>query len=329
MTTPTFTLLLPTRNRPALLQRALASVLAQRIEALEVVVIDDGSTAPLEVPRDPRLRVLRLPPGADGHGPCHALNAGAALARGRYLGFLDDDDEWTDPHHLARARDLIAAAGPPPDLLFFDQDACRSGQRIERPIWLEDLGPRLRAARPPGPGGAFRVTAAELLRAQGFCHVNTTLVRLAFFRALGGFDPALRYEGDRDFYLRAIDRAQAITYAPRCVARHTVPDPARQDNVSTLVSDIGKRRCQVALLDKAVRSARQEVVRAYARRHRGYALRHLALALHRAGCRGEASRQAVAALRAGFTLPWLAVCGWLAVRAVVPGSPRDGRGTAR
>ncbi len=317
-----FTVLLPTRNRPALLQRALASVLAQQVDGLEVLVIDDGTTEPFAGPLaaikaacDQRVRFLHLLPRARGHGHAHAVNTGAAQARGRYLCFLDDDDEWTDPQYLACANKITAGIGPPVDLLFFDQAAFSNGQRLRQTIWIEDLGPLLAQTRPPEPSGAWRVDAADLLRARGFCHVNTTIVRRDFFNAVGGFDETNRYECDRDFYLRAIDRAQVITYLPRIVSRHNIPDPARRDNVSTLVSDIEKRIFQTTLLEKAILFSQQEVVRAFARRHHTYTLKHLANSLYRNRRYGLAGQYALEALPTGFNLRWLAFCCWLGLLA--------------
>jgi glycosyltransferase involved in cell wall biosynthesis len=313
-----FSVLLPTRNRPVLFQHALASVLAQQVDGLEVLAIDDGTAEPfagplaaIEATCDPRVRFLHLPPSEHGHGPSHALNFGAAQARGRYLCFLDDDDEWSDPQYLACAAGLIALPGPPLDLLYFDQAAFAKGQRVERTVWIEDLAGLLPQTGRLEPAGAWRVGAADLLRAHGFCHGNTTIVRRTFFAAIGGFDEGLRYEQDRDFYLRAIDQAQAILYVPRTVARHNVPDPARRDNLSTLASDIEKRSQQLVLLEKAGRDSRQEVVRAYARRHRGYALKHMTMSLYRAKRYRQARPYAFAALRAGCNPKWLAFCAWV------------------
>jgi hypothetical protein len=220
---------------------------------------------------------------------------------------------------LACAAGLIALPGPPLDLLYFDQAAFANGQRIERTVWIEDLAGLLPPTGRLEPGSAWRVTATDLLRAHGFSHVNTSIVRRAFFAAIGGFDEALRYECDRDFYLRSIDQAQAIVYVPRTVSHHNVPDPARRDNMSTLVSDIEKRNLQLILLEKASRTSRQEVVRAHARRHRGYTLKHMPMALYRAGHYRQAWPYARAALTAGFNLKWLAFCTWLGLLAACRG----------
>ena len=317
-----FTVLLPTRNRPALLQRALTSVLAQRVGGLEVLVIDDGTTDPfagplaaLKAARDQRVRFLHLPPRPQGHGQSHALNVGAAQAGGRYLCFLDDDDEWTDPNYLACAAGIIDGPGQPVDLLLFDQIAFANGRRLEQTFWIEDLAQVLPPTMRPGPDGAWRVDAADLLRAHGFCHLNTTIIRRDLFNEIGGFDDALRYECDRDFYLRAIDRARVITYLPRAVARHNVPDPTRRDNMSTLVSDTEKRFFQTTLLGKAILFSRQEVVRAFARRHHTYTLKHLATSLYKGRHYGLARQYALEALAVGFNLKWLAFCCWLGLLA--------------
>jgi glycosyltransferase involved in cell wall biosynthesis len=317
-----FTVLLPTRNRPVLLQRALASVLAQQVDGLEVLVIDDGTTDPFAAPlaaieaaSEARVRFLHLPPRARGHGQSYALNFGAAQASGRYLCFLDDDDEWTDPRYLACAAGLIDGPGPLADLLYFDQAAFANGRLVERTVWIEDLARVLAPAMRPAPDGAWRLTARDLLRAHGFCHLNTTIIRRDLFNEISGFDDAIRYECDRDFYLRAIDRAQTILYVPRTVSRHNIPDPTRRDNMSTLVSDIEKRVFQATLLEKATLFSRQEVVRAYAKRHHTHTLKHLATALYKSRRYRPARQYALEALPTGFNLAWLAFCCWLGLLA--------------
>ena len=86
----------PTRNRSALLPVTLRSVLAQRDVDVEVIVVDGASTddtpAVLAALADARLRVVwqDAPDGA-----ASARNRGAAEARGEWLAFVDDDDLWS------------------------------------------------------------------------------------------------------------------------------------------------------------------------------------------------------------------------------------------
>lgn len=104
---PQFSVVVPTHGRPAFLSEALASILAQSVTDLEVVVVDDASPEPVELPAaaddDGRVRVVRR---ARNGGPAAARNTGAAASRGRLLAFLDDDD-WWEPQLLARLSEAL------------------------------------------------------------------------------------------------------------------------------------------------------------------------------------------------------------------------------
>jgi hypothetical protein len=93
---------IPTRNRSALLATTLRSVLWQSDVVLEVIVVDDGSTdATPEVVAaagDSRVTLVRLD---RPRGPAAARNLGAGRATGEWVGFVDDDDVWA-PDKLAR-----------------------------------------------------------------------------------------------------------------------------------------------------------------------------------------------------------------------------------
>ena len=96
---PQVSIVLPTFNRKATLMRAVRSILAQTYAAFELIVVDDGSTdgSTDGLERlDQRIKVLRR----TNAGAAAARNAGIAAARGKYLTFLDSDDEWF-PNFLA------------------------------------------------------------------------------------------------------------------------------------------------------------------------------------------------------------------------------------
>jgi glycosyltransferase involved in cell wall biosynthesis len=92
----------PTRNRSALLELTLRSVLCQRDVDLELIVVDEGSTddtpTMLAAVADSRLRVIR---NDTPRGVSAARNRGAASARADWVAFLDDDDLWA-PDKLTR-----------------------------------------------------------------------------------------------------------------------------------------------------------------------------------------------------------------------------------
>jgi len=86
---PLLSIIIPTHNRPEMLMNAVNSALAQSIENIEVIVVDDGSEPPVELPELPRLRLLRL---EQNQGHASARNAGVAMACASKISFLDDDD---------------------------------------------------------------------------------------------------------------------------------------------------------------------------------------------------------------------------------------------
>jgi glycosyltransferase involved in cell wall biosynthesis len=92
---PFVSVVIPTRNRPALVCRAVNSVLAQSYRDVEVVVVldgrDDATIAALQTIQDCRLRVTVLEASV---GASAARNAGIAEVHSPWIAFLDDDDEW-------------------------------------------------------------------------------------------------------------------------------------------------------------------------------------------------------------------------------------------
>lgn len=96
---------IPTKNRPEMTCRAIASVIVQDIHVDEIIVVDDGSTdntAALAASFFPELRLVQLP----GLGPGPARNAGVAAARGDLIMFLDSDDVWLPGHVSSLVRTL-------------------------------------------------------------------------------------------------------------------------------------------------------------------------------------------------------------------------------
>lgn len=111
MTTPLFSILLPTYNRARLLDRALSSVLAQTEQAWELLVTDDGSTdgtwpSLCDWRRsDHRITCWRHA----NRGQSGSRNRMIEHARAPWVAFLDSDDEF-EPQHLARHRAAIESA---------------------------------------------------------------------------------------------------------------------------------------------------------------------------------------------------------------------------
>lgn len=111
MSEPSISVVIPTFNRRELCLRAVASALAQTHPPHEVIVCDDGSTDDTKEAfeamsrADRRVRYLELARSGTPAGP---RNRGAAAARGDWVAFLDDDDEWL-PAKLATQAPLLGS----------------------------------------------------------------------------------------------------------------------------------------------------------------------------------------------------------------------------
>ena len=115
---PVFSVIIPCYRAAKTLPRAVASVLAGAPDALEVLLIDDGS--PDETPavcdalaaQDPRVRSLHRPNG----GAAAARNTGLDAAAGEWVLFVDADDELLPGAVGARCQARVAAA---PGMILF------------------------------------------------------------------------------------------------------------------------------------------------------------------------------------------------------------------
>jgi len=120
---------IPTYNRAHTLRRALDSVLGQRLPALEIIIVDDGSqdgTAELMRQRYPRVRYLHQSNG----GVSGARNRGIAAAKGDWIALLDSDDAWL-PTKLA-AQYAVLREHPNARLCHTAEIWIRRGRRVNQ-----------------------------------------------------------------------------------------------------------------------------------------------------------------------------------------------------
>ena len=182
---PLVSVIVPTYNRADMVLRAVHSILGQTEPDFEVLIVDDGSSdgtaAVLGSVDDPRVQVLET----DHAGVCHARNLALATARGAWVAFLDDDNEWR-PTYLE--RQLAAAASMPEAVAVycpaqaFDDD---TGTWGERTPWYSISGDLF----------------APMMR-RGYPRVSATMVRRATLAELGGFSPDLPAASDCELFVR-------------------------------------------------------------------------------------------------------------------------------
>lgn len=187
MTTPAFSVIIPAYNAANTLRSTVESVLNQSFADFEVVIIDDGSgddtvrVALTLAAKDTRIRVVGQPNG----GVSSARNFGAELASGRWLAFLDSDDQWSADkleRHLA-----LHEAHPMLDASFgrvefcADEDGVMASGRTASSV----------------PEGYLRM--ADVLVQNPVCTSSNFVIGRDIFEELGGFDQKLRYAEDQEF----------------------------------------------------------------------------------------------------------------------------------
>jgi glycosyltransferase involved in cell wall biosynthesis len=304
-----------------LLRRAINSVLVQSHPNVEVLIVNDGSDgenaqayADLASELRGKVRFLNLERTKNGHGSSGAANRGADEARGQYLCFLDDDDYWTDPEHLQRAFQSLKNARA--EIYFSNQDAVLGETPVPGPLWLEPLKNTVPAHTAVDSSGSYSVTIGDLMSCAGFAHFNTTIVLKALFDRVGGLDENIRYENDLDFYLRIVDAADGIRYFPGVVSRHNVPEPAKAQNMSTVVSVLQKMLFRAYVWDKALLFARSSLICKTARRNKADTLKRIAMSLAKELRFKQALTFARQALSVGFSFKWFLYCAYLGTRAL-------------
>ena len=205
-----------------------------------------------------------------------------------------------------------------------NQEAYLGGVLLTKPQWLESMEAYLKGRTAPGTDGVFTASVDDLMSCDNFAHLNTTIIRRELFERIGGLDENIRYENDRDFYLRHIDRAHGILYSPCFVSHHNAPDPTKSLNLSTTVSYLEKMLFRAYVWNKARLFCESRAIRRSAAHGAGYTLRQIAVRLLADGRASDAFSFGLEALGARFSFKWLAYCGYLAARALLGGHQRRG-----
>ena len=204
---PLVSVVIPAYNRASIVPRAIASVLAQTYQDWELIVVDDGSRdktrEAVEKFSDARIRLVRHQQNA---GQSAARNTGIQAARGKYIAFLDSDDEWL-PEKLARDVEAFEAGGDQVGLVY-------CGKKL-----VGADGQLLKVRMPTLQGDVH----ASLLQGDFIGSCSRVAVRRRVLEPLGGFDESLCSYEDWDLWLR-VAKVSTVALVPDClVIRHFGP----------------------------------------------------------------------------------------------------------
>ncbi len=188
--------IIPVRNGKEFIGECLDSVIKQDYQALEIIVIDDGSTDfdyQTLSQLDARIKVIRL----EGRGVSHARNAGMAHASGEYIAFLDADDIWFPGKITAQVR--YFESHPDVGCVFgrFKRWEANEAGKFEPAAQLLEPCHALTDAEPERSGWLYTRLLTGLL-----VGMNTAMIRREVYQMLGGFDESMRIGEDYLFWLK-------------------------------------------------------------------------------------------------------------------------------
>lgn len=186
MTSPFFSIVLPTKNNAAYLEAALDSIISQSYCDWELIIINDGSSdnTALLLQRylsDTRVHLHTL---VRSRGVPYALNLGISYACGQWI-VRHDGDDVSLPSRLGALHDFIKSR---PDVVLLGSDiylADQDGSIYSTQTYCyEDQSIRI-----------------KWLRASPFCHPSIAFRRESFLQA-GGYNASLRVAEDYELYFR-------------------------------------------------------------------------------------------------------------------------------
>jgi glycosyltransferase involved in cell wall biosynthesis len=207
-----FSVVLCTFNRARLVRRAIESVLTQSFKDWQLLIIDDGSTDHTQdivqeyIARDPRIMYSF----ASNQGPAMARNRGIMFSAGRYITFIDSDDEYLS-HHLASRHELLQTR-PEIDLL-------HGGLEIIGDPFVADMH-----------------DATKQIHISDCYAGGTFFIKRQLAKSLGGFRD-LVYGDDSDFARRAIAQGAIVQKTDLSTYRYYRTE---QDSLCNIASQGGE-----------------------------------------------------------------------------------------
>jgi glycosyltransferase involved in cell wall biosynthesis len=178
--------ILPTYNRAQLLNISINSVLSQTYRDFELILIDDCSTdstsSVLDSITDDRVRVIK---NTSNKGIAAVRNIGVMNSRGKYIAFLDDDDEWL-PDKLEKQVKIIEESSPVLGCVYTGIIIIMDGSNNTSQTKVSH----------------FRKNILNNLLFNNFITTSTMLIKKECFEKTGLFDESIPYGEDYDMWIR-------------------------------------------------------------------------------------------------------------------------------
>lgn len=224
--------IIPVWNREAFLGEAVECVLQQTLPALEIIIVDDGST-------DGTAKVAQSFGGnvryfyQENRGPSAARNRGLEMVQGNVVAFLDSDDLW--PKNKLEVQVGCLAENPSLEIVLGQLQCMIIGGFEEGKPVFENYGKSF------------------------YClHLVSAIFRKSVFEKVGLLDESLRYGEDTDWFMRAREKKVEMVFLPEVMMFYRRHEKSMTFNMS--LKSNAKDLNVVKVLKKSLDRRREDAV---------------------------------------------------------------------
>lgn len=196
---PLVTVIIPTYNRSATIQRSIDSVLGQSYKELELIIVDDcSSDNTVEIVnsyQDKRIKLICLP---ENRGANVARNKGICAAKGEYIAFQDSDDEWLKDKleiqlaYINRTRKKVC---------YCQHTLITETEKISIPEYTDQKE-------------NYEEKITDVLRKRNVISTQTLIIHKEVVEKIGMFDETLKRLQDYEFVIRICQKYR-VAYIDR------------------------------------------------------------------------------------------------------------------
>jgi len=208
MKSPLVSTIITTYNRPSLLPKAIKSAINQTYSNQEIIVVNDGGKKISKAIKNkfPKVKFLRH---STNQGLSAARNLGVKKARGKYIAFLDDDDQWL-PNKLEKQFKLAQNKDSKYGVFY-------CAQKITKPSGKTYINhPRIKGK-----------ISTEIIKKGLGTISSTSLFTKSALKKIKGFDESLKSNIDHDVWMALAIQNYWADYVDLPLVIHTVKDQPR------------------------------------------------------------------------------------------------------
>lgn len=210
---PIISVIISTYNRVKTLERAVNSVFKQTFAQYEIIIVDDASTdktakycRKLEKKHPGVVRYIPLPTNWGKHG--RPKNIGIQAARGQYIAFLDDDNEYLTDHLQALYNDL--SRNPEFDIVYGDRWVVKEDNHKEKR---------------KGISSDFNT---NLLKERNFIDTGDVLIKKSALLEVGGWDEYLPKFADWNLFVRLAKKGKVFFHVRKILSNYYLHEGMNQ-----------------------------------------------------------------------------------------------------